>query len=288
MTLIKGRSIKPMSKRVLTAFLKSVETGAFPRAQKAVWKWWYQKMASKWRSKDWVFMNYGYLSINDTPPFKLDDPDEQDRCTIGQYHHAVCDVEIAGKHVLEIGSGRGGGASYIARYFKPEKMVGLDFSSSAVDLSQHIHQGINNLSFVEGDAENLPFEDASFDVIVNVESSHCYGNMAAFVAEVERVLKPGGCFVWSDFRKANTGEQTQTEQVFQRPGLKPIHQEDITPNVVKALDSTNDQKLAMISSMPLFKKIFREFAGTKGSAIYNAMKSGEVVYMSKRFEKARA
>ena len=44
----------------------------------------------------------------------------------------------------------------------------------------------DNLSFVEGNAENLPFDDESFDLVYNVESSHCYGDMGAFIEQVHR------------------------------------------------------------------------------------------------------
>ncbi|MEE4247851.1 MAG: methyltransferase domain-containing protein [Kangiellaceae bacterium] len=52
-----------------------------------------------------------------------------------------------------------------------------------------------------GDAENLSnIRDGIIDILINVESSHCYGNMPAFLREVERVLKPGGYFSFADFR----------------------------------------------------------------------------------------
>ncbi len=56
------------------------------------------------------------------------------------------------------------------------------------------------LTFVQGDSENLPFENDVFDAVLNVESSHCYGNVKKFILEVARVLKDGGCLLWSDFR----------------------------------------------------------------------------------------
>jgi ubiquinone/menaquinone biosynthesis C-methylase UbiE len=45
---------------------------------------------------------------------------------------------------------------------------------------------------VHGDAENLPFPQVSFDAVINVESAHCYGSIERFLAEVHRVLRPGG------------------------------------------------------------------------------------------------
>ena len=88
-----------------------------------------------------------------------------------------------------MGSGRGGGASYISRHLKPKSVVGIDISKNAVRLCKSTHQ-YPNLSFYVGDSEKIPFEDESFDVVLNVESSHCYGNILLFLTEVKRVLKP--------------------------------------------------------------------------------------------------
>ena len=53
----------------------------------------------------------------------------------------------------------------------------------------------------------LPLENNSKDIIYNVESSHCYGNVEAFVKEVYRSLKAGGNFCWTDFRDKDTMEK---------------------------------------------------------------------------------
>mgnify|MGYP003327652535 CR=1 FL=1 len=107
--------------------------------------------------------------------------------------------DISKQNLLEVGSGRGGGSSYIQRYLKTETVTGLDISSDAVQLSNSSFD-TPGLTFVQGDSENLPFENAVFDAVLNVESSHCYGNITLFLTEVKRVLKPGGFFLWADFR----------------------------------------------------------------------------------------
>ena len=91
-------------------------------------------------------------------------------------------VETEGLHRRErqVGSGRGGGASYIARYLNPASMLGVDYSKSAVKLCSRIHS-VPSLTFKQGDAESLPCADKSFDIVLNVESSHCYGSMDRFV-----------------------------------------------------------------------------------------------------------
>ena len=95
-----------------------------------------------------------------------------------------------------------------------------------------------------GDAEHLPFDDASFDAVVNVESSHCYGSMAAFLAQVKRILKPGGHFLFADFR---TREQLdELNEQLERTEMQRIKQKNITPNVIEALDADHDRRIAHI------------------------------------------
>ena len=201
------------------------------------------------------------------------------------YDHAASQIPLEGKKVLEVGSGRGGGASFVARYHHPSQMIGLDYSLEAVRLSTEIHNAIENLAFVQGDAEELPFEDNSFDAVINVESSHCYGNMPKFVREVSRILKPGGHFSWVDIRGSNT--VADTENAFKIPELSLIHESVITPNVIKALDEIHDRKTEMINiHVPKWiQPAFRDFAGVKNSKIYNAFKDGATVYLSKAFQK---
>ncbi|RFB18050.1 class I SAM-dependent methyltransferase [Bacillus sp. HNG] len=55
-----------------------------------------------------------------------------------------------------------------------------------------------NVEFVEGDAENLPFSDETFDIVSCRIAPHHFPNITSFVSEVSRVLKPGGQFLLDD------------------------------------------------------------------------------------------
>ncbi len=95
------------------------------------------------------------------------------------------------REVLEVGCGRGGGGAYVAEHFRVSRLTGLDFSGAAIRFAR-AHHADPRLRFVRGDAENLPFPDAWFDAVLNVESSHCYPDVPRFTSEVARVLRPGG------------------------------------------------------------------------------------------------
>ena len=257
-----------------------------PRFQRAMWKWWYQRLAKRATDSGWTFINYGYISLNNNSSIDLKPEDESDRLFIQLYDYASSQIPLENKNVLEVGSGRGGGASFIARYYHPKSMTGLDYSRSAIELSNKIHNNVSNLKFVKGDAENLPFDDNTFDAVINVESSHCYGNMKSFLNEVSRVLKKGGHFSWVDLRGKDLIKDT--ESAFNGLDFKCIHKQAITPEVLEGLNGIHEKKMEMIKlHVPkLLQPAFKDFAGVKNSKIYNAFNDGNAVYLAKAFQKS--
>lgn len=265
-------------------FIAAVDQGSLPGGlQKHLWRLWYQGLAITWRSRAWTFMNYGWFPDDDAEPFPLRPEDEPDRCFIGLYHLLATQLDLDGKRVLEVGSGRGGGVSYLARYHAPLEAIGVDYSSSAVRLAKRLHTGIPNLQFQTGDAERLPFPDESFDAVINVESSHCYADMDGFLSEVDRVLLPGGKLAWVDLR--GRGMLPATEESFARSGLALLASADITENVCRALDVMHERKITLIESFPVFRALAKQFSATKGSMLYTALRNGQAVYLSKLLEK---
>ncbi|HET7392992.1 MAG TPA: class I SAM-dependent methyltransferase [Candidatus Binatia bacterium] len=250
-----------------------------PNLKKLLWKQWYQLLASHYQTKDWSFMNYGYAALDDhSETLKLNEADEPDRYAIQLYHHVISAVDLADLDVLEVGSGRGGGASYIARYLKPKTLTGLDVSDRAIQFCKHVH-AVGGLSFTKGDAESLPFDAASFDAVINIESSHCYGSMEAFLANAKRVLRQNGYFIYADFRNKN--DVALLHSLMEQSGMKILKREDITANVLRSLDLDDRRKVLLIRT--LFRnwllKPFLEFAGVKGSKIYSGFESGAIAYL---------
>ena len=162
----------------------------------------YRYMTYRLRSDDVLFLNYGY---EEDPPMgiPLSAHEERDRYFIQLYHRTAAQVDVAGKDVLEVGCGHGGGASYLARTLRPVSYTGLDLNPVVVGFCQKRHR-VAGLQFVKGDAENLPFPDQSFDAVINVESSHLYPQFPRFLDEVTRVLRPGGHFLYADLRYGET------------------------------------------------------------------------------------
>ena len=251
-----------------------------PTGKRLLWRIWYQFLAARYRDPSWTFMNYGYRSPvggETRPPPVLDAADEPDRACIQLYDLVAGAVPLAGRDVLEVGCGRGGGAAYVARYLKPRRMVAIDLSPRAVALCR-ARFAVPALSFDVGDAERLPYGNGSFDAVLNVESSHCYGHLAAFLGEVRRVLRPGGAFLYADFRP--DAELAGWQAALRDAGFEIREARDLTPGVVAALDAEDDRRRALIARLfdrPL-AGIFHEFAALRGSELYQQFRRGTMQY----------
>ncbi|KRE15802.1 hypothetical protein ASE63_16370 [Bosea sp. Root381] len=270
-----------MASRLFSGMLEAMDRGAFPRSRKWLWRRLYDMLARFWRDDDWRFMNYGFLPAGE--PFPLKPEDERDRAFIGLYQQAVSGLPMAGARLLEVGSGRGGGARYIALYHAPATITGLDYSPATVRLARRLNRDVSGLSFEAGDAERLPFANGSIDVVVNIESSHCYGDVAAFAAEVARVLAPGGWFTFADMRGRESLPELNRQLA--ASGLLLRRESDLSPGVVAALDAADRRKRERIEKAWLLRRFMSEFAGMKGSILYSELASGGVVYVARRYQK---
>ncbi len=245
--------------------------------RRPLWKVWHKMLIRFDKDSTVNFMNYGYEKLNGDPRLELLEQDEKDRYCIQLYNNVVDQVSLENKDVLEIGSGRGGGASYLARYKKPKSYTAVDISSSIIDFCNNYYQ-ISNLKFVKGNAENPPFEDASFDCIVNVESSRCYRSLNTFFSEVKRLLRPDGYFCYTDI--VDNGEIDGIRKKLQDTGFKILHETEITPNVIKALEKDSERReLEITSKVPkLLHKSFLNFAATNGTERSQSFINGKYQY----------
>src|SRR5687768_3135224 len=110
-----------------------------PFLKKWLWRAWYGYLARRYRKADWTFMNYGYHDPT-LPRLALEAADEPERYCIQLYHHVVESIPMRGLNVLEVGSGRGGGASFVSRYLKPAHLTGVDLSEQAVGFCRETHR----------------------------------------------------------------------------------------------------------------------------------------------------
>lgn len=99
---------------------------------------------------------------------------------------------------LDIATGGGHTALALAPHVRT--MIASDLTPKMLDAAQAFitEQGITNARFEIADAEHLPFEDESFDIVTCRIAPHHFGDVQAFANEVAHVLRPGGRFVVMD------------------------------------------------------------------------------------------
>ena len=230
------------------------------------------------KNEDTAFLNYGYSSLAGEPnALQLQPDDQPNRLSIELYNRVVGARDLRGRDVLEVGCGRGGGASFVARYHGPASVVGVDLSKRAVRYCRRRHRD-PRLTFLRGDAERLEFTPDSFDVVVNVESSHTYPSFEGFLDEVARVLRPNGFLLYADFRP-HDGVALMREQLARRFDI--CEEEEITENVVRALerDSHNRRELIQKRAPAFLQEALQAFAGVKGSRTFQLFARSELRYL---------
>ena len=247
-----------------------------PFLRRVLHRIFYQWLARLDKDGDVTLMNYGYNG--DDISLELAPEDQPHRYNLQLYYAVARPAELKGRDVLEVGSGRGGGASFLTRYLEPRSMTGVDYAEKSVEFAQRAHP-VEGLRFVHGDAEDLPFEDNSFDVVINVESSHCYGSMSQFVKEVRRVLRPGGQFLWADLRHPELVTSVLVDM--EQAGFQIVEQETITPQVLASLEHLSEKHRALVDKhVPDFARpLFYRFAGVEGTTYQQQFESGELTYL---------
>jgi ubiquinone/menaquinone biosynthesis C-methylase UbiE len=245
---------------------------------------WYPFLTRRLKDGEVVFLNYAFET---DPPvgLQLGPEDEPNRACIQLYHHVASQVDLRGKSVLEVSCGHGGGASWITRAMQPATYTGLDLNPAGIRFCQQRHP-VPGLTFVRGDAQKLPFADNSFDAVINVEASHCYPDFPGFLAEVARVLRAGGHFLYADFRFRE--DVAAWEAAVAGAPLRVVQTRDIRPDVLRGMNFNAERSRALVTSRlprPL-QSLGCDFAGVPGGRVYVALESGELSYRSWCFRKS--
>lgn len=101
---------------------------------------------------------------------------------------------LAGLRVLDAGCGLAGPASILARAYGAE-VDGVTIVERQAEWARQFVRAAGLAEQVRvhlGSAMDLPFSDATFDVVLSLEAAHCFADKPRFLSEARRVLKPGG------------------------------------------------------------------------------------------------
>jgi SAM-dependent methyltransferase len=247
----------------------------------------YESVAESIPQPELLFLNYGFWQPG------LDDSwitpsDTRYRHHLNLVKRVLAGIDLGGKAVLEIGCGRGGNCYYLSHYCQTRQVVGVDVCVSNLALARQDRR-LQGVGLLAGDAQHLPFADASFDVVLNLESSHCYRQFLQFLSEVTRVLRRPGLFCFADLWNVDFLELDwpARECALENCSLEIVAEEDISEQVFQAIgmgDGIWQQLNACrtAENRPLITRINKG-----GKALRAGLAAGEYAYRLWRLRKSQ-
>ena len=197
------------------------------------------------------------------------------------------------KEVLEVACGGGMGLGYLAKVAK--KVVGGDIDKDILKYPLERYEGKDKIKVEEFDAQNLPFEDKSFDVVILYEAIYYLPEPEKFVSEAHRVLKDNGvlliCTVnkdWDDFNPSPHSIKyfsapelySLVNQKFSKVellGAFPISKNGIKNKIISSVKRTA-LRFNLIPKTMKGKEIFKRIFFGKLLTLPSEIEDGEVEY----------
>lgn len=135
--------------------------------------------------------------------------------------------------LLDAGCGTGEMLHLFSQDCPDKQFTGIDLSENMIKVAKQ--KGLQDVNFVVGDCEELPFMENSFDVVTCSMSFHHYPNPERFFESLRRVLTPGGRFILRDMASSNKAmmwiinhiEMPMCNKVFKKGDVHCYTREDI-------------------------------------------------------------
>jgi SAM-dependent methyltransferase len=218
------------------------------------------------------FLNYGYVPTdsNNESSFIIREGTFNAN-SVRLVFEVIGSLDLNDCTIVEIGCGRGGNSALVAEKFNAQ-VIGIDMSAEASTFCRRRHVS-PSLDFRVGNALDIPLDDASCDAVINVESSHSYGNLPKFLSQVRRICRSGGWFLHTDFLSPEDWD-------YIRMRLKALDfstesDRDITANVLASRDQASSN----------YEQVYGDgnarvanFLALPGSAIYEQLRAGLLEY----------
>ncbi|MEO8568124.1 MAG: bifunctional demethylmenaquinone methyltransferase/2-methoxy-6-polyprenyl-1,4-benzoquinol methylase UbiE [Ginsengibacter sp.] len=181
-------------------------------------------------------------------------------------------TELRPKNILDVATGTGDFAITSYKILHPEKITGIDISEGMLDIGRkkidklHLRDKIELLN---GDSEAIFYEDNSFDAVTVAFGVRNFQDLEKGLAEIYRVLKPGGKLVVLECSKPSL------------PVIKNLYNfymKFVTPKIGKFISKNNDAYQYLNNSVQQFpeKKIFTHILNQLGyrHAFYKTLSLG--------------
>jgi glyoxylase-like metal-dependent hydrolase (beta-lactamase superfamily II)/ubiquinone/menaquinone biosynthesis C-methylase UbiE len=159
------------------------------RTAAAVNRWYDERMFAAWATRKYAssdFHNYGYWTDETRSP--------KEACE-KLMEALLAFVPDKSGNILDIACGKGATTRYLLKCFNPEDIIGINISEKQLE---RCRLNAPKCKFMNMNATNMTFKDASFDHLICVEAANHFVPRARFFSEAYRILRPGGRLVLSD------------------------------------------------------------------------------------------
>lgn len=150
----------------------------------------------------------------------------------GYFEGELRPMDLAGLEVFDLGSGYGGRTVHYAEQ-GAARVTGIEISERVVERSAGFaaSRGVENVRFVHAFAEDLPFADASFDLVISYDVfEHVQDPVRAF-RELRRVMRPGA-HAWLVFPTFLGARASHLDYLTQVPALHRVFDPEVAIEVV--------------------------------------------------------
>jgi glycosyltransferase involved in cell wall biosynthesis/SAM-dependent methyltransferase len=167
------------------------------------------------------------------------------------YHRYLFSAPFCvGRSVLDIACGEGYGSYLLAQTAR--HVTGVDISAETVTFAQS-NYGTENLQFIPGSATSIPLADSSIEVVVSFETLEHFSDHEQFLAEVFRVLVPGGLFIISSPNRDSYGSQNDN----------PFHERELDREEFRSALLSRFSSVALFEQRSMDGSVIAGEAGSK-------------------------
>ena len=225
-------------------------------------------------------LNYGFSSEPENSVIAANEPEFY---CLRLYEHTLRDTPVEGRDVLEVSCGRGGGANFVSRTFKPQRYVGVDLEPGERSAGTRACRS-------PGSHVRDRQRRAARSARCLVRRCHQHRSLA-LVRESRPVLRGSAARAQTGrpflLHRRLLGRRRLHGGPARRAGFELLERLEITSNVLHALRKDNARRTALFDAMKNrdLREEYKHWGGVVGYRAYNRFEAGQTRYFSHRLRR---